>query len=110
MSMEKLGYIISEVPVLFLVIWFALRLIQYRRRRNQEPLYSARDEELLRPQNKLDLRSPLTRVKFARCILLATVATYVEFFALAQFGAAILCVALTLTTAGIVHRLLFATS
>ncbi len=105
--MEKLGYIISEAPVLFLLIWFAVRLVQYRRQRKQEPLYSAGDEALLFPQNKIDLRSPVTRVKFARCILLATAATYVEFAMLAQFGAAILCVAITVTTAGIVHRLLF---
>ena len=104
--MEKLGYIISEAPVLFLVIWFAVRLVQYRRYRNKLPMFSERDEALLFPQNKISLRSPLRRVKFARCILLATAATYVEFLALAPFGAAILCVALMLTTAGIVHRVL----
>lgn len=49
----------------------------------------------------------MLRVRFARCILLATAATYVEFVVLAPFGAAILSVALVLTTAGIVHSLLF---
>jgi len=105
--MEKLGYIISEAPVLFLVIWFAVRLVQFRRHRNKQPMFSARDKALLFPQNQISLRSPVVRVKFARCILLATAATYVEFLALAPFGAAILCVALTLTTAGIVHQVLF---
>ncbi len=105
--MEKLGYIISEAPVLFLLIWFTLRLVHFRRRRKQEPRFSAGDQALLFPNRKIDLRSPIMRVKFARCILLATGATYVEFLFLAQFGAAILCVALTLTTAGIVHRMLF---
>lgn len=104
--MEKLGYIISEAPVLFLVIWFALRLVQYRRYRNKQPLFSDRDRELLFPQNKLDLRSPMVRVRLARCILLVTAATYVEFLVLAPFGAAILAVSLMLTSAGVVHEVL----
>jgi hypothetical protein len=105
--MDKLGYLISEAPVFFLVIWFAVRFVQYRRRRNNQPLFSERDTALLFPQNKIDLRSPALRVRFARCILLATAATYLEFLMLAPFGAAILCITLVLTTAGIVHGILF---
>lgn len=105
--MENFGYIISEAPVLFFVIWIAVRLVQYRRYRKKQPLFSERDEALLFPQNKINLRSPIRRVKFARCILLATAATYVEFLMLAPLGAAILCVALVLTTAGIVQGILF---
>ena len=105
--MDKLGYIISEAPVFFLVIWVAVRLVQYRRYRNKQPLFSERDRAMLFPENKVDLRSPALRVKFARCILLATAATYVEFLMLAPLGAAILCVALVLTTAGIVQGILF---
>lgn len=104
--MEKLGYIISEAPVLILMIWFAVRIVQYRRRRDQRPMFSEQDHALLFPKSKVSLRSPMVRVRFARCLLLATAATYVEFLVLAPFGAAILCVALTLTTAGIVHRVL----
>ena len=105
--MDKLGYIISEAPVFFLVIWVAVRLVQYRRYRNKQPLFSERDRAMLFPENKIDLRSPVLRVRFARCILLATAATYVEFLMLAPLGAAILCVALVLTTAGIVQGILF---
>ena len=105
--MDKLGYIISEAPVFFLVIWVAVRLVQYRRYRNKQPLFSERDRAMLFPENKIDLRSPALRVKFARCILLATAATYVEFLMLAPLGAAILCIALVLTTAGIVQGILF---
>jgi hypothetical protein len=106
-NMDKLGYIISEAPVFFLVIWLAIKLVKYRRRRNQQPLFSDRDKALLFPQNKIDLRSPVLRIRFARCILLATAATYLEFLMLAPFGAAILCITLVLTTAGIVHGVLF---
>jgi hypothetical protein len=102
--MENLGYIISEAPVLFLIIWFAVRLVQYRRYRNKQPIYSERDAALLSPQSKFDLRSPMSRVKLARCILLATAAFYVEFLILAPFGAAILCTALMLTSAALVHN------
>jgi hypothetical protein len=105
--MDNLGYIISEAPVFFLVIWVAVRLVQYRRYRNKQPLFSERDRAMLFPENKVDLRSPALRVKFARCILLATAATYVEFLMLAPLGAAILCIALVLTTAGIVQGILF---
>lgn len=105
--MDKIGYIISEAPVLILVIWGAICLIRYRRWRRQEPLYSADDAALFFPQNKIDLRSPATWLKFARCIALATAATCVEFLTLAEFGAAILSVSLMLTTAGIIHRVLF---
>lgn len=105
--MEKIGYIISELPALFLIIWFTIRVIRFRRRRKQQPLFSAQDAALLFPRIKIDLRSPITRIKFARCILLATAATCVEFLVLAQFGAAILSGALTLTTAAILHRVLF---
>ena len=105
--MEKLGYILSEAPVFFLVIWFAVKLVQYRRRRNKQPLYSERDKAFLFPPTQINLRSPVLRVRFARCILLATAATYVEFLMLAPFGAAILSIALVLTTAGIVNGILF---
>jgi len=105
--MEKLGYIISEAPVLFFVIWVAVRLVQYRRYRKQQPLFSERDKAFLFPHKKVDLRSPIRRVKFARCILYATAATYIEFVLLAPFGAAIMCVALVLTTAGIVNGVMF---
>ena len=89
------------------MIWVAVRLVQYRRYRKKQPLFSERDRAMLFPENKIDLRSPVLRVRFARCILLATAATYVEFLMLAPLGAAILCVALVLTTAGIVHGILF---
>jgi len=104
--MEKLGYIISETLVLFFMIWVAVRLVQYRRYRNKQPLFSERDAALLFPRGKFDLRSSIRRVKFARCILLATAATHLEFLVLAPFGAAILSVALVLTTAGIVNTIL----
>jgi hypothetical protein len=102
--MDKLGYILSEVPVLFLIIWFAVRLVQYRRYRNKQPIYSERDAALLYPPTKFDLRSPMSRVRLARCILLATAAFYVEFLILAPLGAAILCASLMLTTAALVQN------
>jgi len=105
--MDQLGYIISEAPVFLLVIWFAVRVVQFRRYLNHQPLFSDRDKALLCPQTKIDLRSPERRVKFARCILFATAATYIEFLVVAPLGAAIMAVTLMLTTAGIVHGVLF---
>jgi hypothetical protein len=102
--MENLGYIISEAPVLFLIIWFGVRLVHVRRYRNKQPIYSERDAALLYPQTNFDLRSPMSRVRLARCILFATAAFYVEFLILAPFGAAILCASLMLTTAALVQN------
>jgi hypothetical protein len=99
--MEKLGYILWEAPVFFLVIWFGIRLVHYRRYRRNQPIYSDKDRQLLFSRAKTTLEPPLFRLRLARAILAATAATYLEVLALAPFGAAILSAALLLTTAAI---------
>jgi hypothetical protein len=101
--MEKLGYILSEAPVFFLVVWFGIRLVHYRRYRRNQPIYSEKDRQLLFSRAKTSLEPPVFRVRFARAILAATAATYFEILALAPFGAAILTAALLLTSAAITH-------
>ncbi|HYJ14923.1 MAG TPA: hypothetical protein VE170_05495 [Candidatus Limnocylindria bacterium] len=108
--MEKFGYLLSEIPVLFLIIWFAVRFVQYRRYRNKQPIFSEKDVALLYPPTKFDLRSPMSRLRLARCILLATAAFYVEFLILAPLGAAILCASLMLTTAALVQNFILSPS
>jgi hypothetical protein len=102
-TMDKIGYILSEVPVLLFVIWFAFRLVQYRRYRRNQPIYSDKDRQLLFSRTKTTLEPPVFRLGLARAILAATVATYFEILTLAPFGAAILSTALVLTNAAIVR-------
>jgi hypothetical protein len=104
--MDEIGYVLSEVPVLLFVIWFALRLVQYRRYRRNQPIYSDSDRQLLFSKTKTTLEPPVFRLGLARAILAATAVTYVEILTLASFGAAILSAALLLTSAAIVRRFL----
>jgi len=103
--MEKLGYIISEAPVFFFIMWLGIRLVHIRRYRNNRPLTTERDWRMLYDSAKLSLVSPIMRLKLARSILAATAAIYVEFLILAPFGAGILSAAVLLTAASIVQRI-----
>jgi hypothetical protein len=104
--MEKLGYILSEAPVFFFVMWLGIRLVHIRRYRKNEPLYTEHDWRMLYDRAKLSLVSPIMRLKLARSILAATAAIYVEYLVLAPFGAGILSAAVLVTTASIVQRIL----
>jgi hypothetical protein len=100
--MDRIGYVLSEIPVLLFVIWFAFRLVQYRRYRRNQPIYSDKDRQLLFSKTKTTLEQPVF-LGLARAILAATAATYLEILMLAPFGAAILSAALLLTSAAIVR-------
>jgi hypothetical protein len=101
-TMDEIGYVLSEVPVLLFVIWFAFRLVQYRRYRRNQPIYSDKDRQLLFSKTKTTLEQPVF-LGLARAILAATAATYLEILTLAHFGAAILSATLLLTSAAIVR-------
>jgi hypothetical protein len=98
--MDEIGYVLSEVPVLLFVIWFAVRLIQHRRYRRNQPIYSDKDRQLLFSKTP---EAPVFCLGLARAILAATAVTYLEILTLAPFGAAILSAALLLTSAASVR-------
>ena len=104
--MEKLGYIISEAPVFFFIMWLGIRLVHIRRYRENRPLVTEHDWRMLYDRAKLSFVSPIMRLKLARSILAATAAVYVEFLILAPLGAGILSAAILLTTASIVKGIL----
>lgn len=106
MLMEKMGYILSEAPVLLLVVWFAVRLFQFRRRRNKRPLFSETDRQLLFGGAKNNSTRLRTYLKLFVAVLATVAAGFVEMMALAPLGSAILTGALLLTSAAIVHQLL----
>jgi hypothetical protein len=104
--MEKLGYFLSEAPVLFLVGWFAFRLVQYRRYRNKQPLHTERDWQLLFCGSSNETVSRRKILKFGLASCLATIAGAIEILLLGQFGAAILAGSFLLTVATIVNNIL----
>lgn len=107
MAMENLGYVLWEALVFFLVSWFALRLVQYRRYCRNQPAFTDQDHQLLFRGAKANLASPVFRLKMARAILAVTAAMYVEFLVFAPLGAAILAGVVLLTSAAIVRTLMF---
>jgi len=104
--MEKIGYVLAEAPVFCFMIWFSIRLIQYRRSRDNRPIYGDRDRRMLFDAAKYPRGTRIFRFKLALTIAAVTAAALVEFIVLASLGAAILSGALLFTSAAIVYRLL----
>ncbi len=106
MLMDKLGYLLSEIPALFFIVWFAIRFFQFRRRQNHQPSYSQTDKELLfgtrrRRRAKIELY-----LRLALAIVAVSAIGVLEFLVLAPLGAAIVTTSLVLTSTAIVHHLL----
>lgn len=106
MFMEKIGFILSEAPVLFFMIWFAVRLIQYRRRRSHQPAFSDADRRLLFGTDRRRSESATFYFKFALAVIATALVAVLEFIALAPLGAALLTGTLLLTSATIVRQIL----
>ena len=106
MLMEKIGYILSEAPVFFFMIWFAIRLVQYRRRRRHQPVFSDADRRLLFGTDRRRSESATFYLKFALAIVATALVAVLEFITLAPLGAALLTGALLLTCATIVQQIL----
>ncbi len=104
--MDRIGYLLSEVPVLFFVIWFAIRLVQYRRYRNNLPIITENDRRMLFQRPKEHAGSFRFCLRLILAILSVTAVGYLQFITLAPLGAAILSGTLLLTSATIVRRLL----
>jgi hypothetical protein len=88
------------------MIWFAIRLIQYRRRRKREPVFSDVDRRLLFGSDRRRSESATFYLKFILAIVATTLVGMLEFIALAPLGAALLAGALLLTSATIVRQIL----
>ena len=104
--MDRIGYFLSEAPVFFFVIWFSIRLVQYRRYRQNRPIFTENDRRMLFQRPKDQPSSFIFQLKLALAILAVTIVGYLQFIALAPLGAAILSCTLLLTSATIVRQLL----
>jgi len=106
MLMDQLGYILSEVPVLILMIWFAVRFVQLRRAREKRPAFSENDRRILFHAGRHQPRTWRFYSRFALAILALVTIGFLEIMAFAPFGAAIVSGILLLTAADIVRRIL----
>ena len=106
MLMDKLGYTLSEIPLLIFIVWFAVRFFQFCRRKNHQPSYSETDRELLfgKPRQRSAKTEVCLRLELA-IVAVATVGV-LELLVLAPLGAAIVTTSLVLTSTAIVHHLL----
>jgi hypothetical protein len=104
--MEKLGYLLSEAPVLIFVVWFATRLFQFRRRRKNQPSFAEPDRKLLFAGATVRPSPVAFYLKLSLAAVVATAASVIEFIILAPLGATIITGALILTSATIVHKVL----
>ena len=106
MLMDQLGYILSEAPVLILMVWFAVRFVQLRRARENRPVFSENDRRILFRADGHQPRTWRYYSRFALAILAVTIVGFLEIIAFAPFGAAIVSGVLLLTAADIVRRIL----
>jgi hypothetical protein len=104
--MDRIGYLLSEIPVFIFVIWFAVRLVQYRRYRNNLPIATENDRRMLFHRPKGRPGNFRFSMRLAIAILAVTAVGYLQFITLASLGAGILGGTLLLTAATIVRRLL----
>ena len=104
--MERIGYILSETPTYFLLIWFTVRFVQFRRWRRNQPIVSNEDRRLLHSRPRIDTRSLEFWIRFFVAVLAVATIGFLEIVVLGPLGAAILSGALLLTTVGLVRRIL----
>jgi cbb3-type cytochrome oxidase subunit 3 len=104
--MDKLGYLLSELPALFFIVWFAVRFFQFRRRKKNQPSYSEGDRELLFGAAKKHEAKRAVYLRLALAIIAVSTIGALEIFVLAPLGAAIITGSVLLTSTLIVHRLL----
>ena len=103
--MDRFGYLLSELPGLIFIVWFAVRFFQFRRRQNNQPSYSETDRQLLFGAPRQRLAKSAVYFRLALAIIAVTTIGVLEILVLAPFGAAIITTSLLLTSTAIVHSL-----
>jgi len=106
MFMDNLGYLLSELPTLIFVVWFAVRFFQFRRRQKNQPTYSETDRRLLFGTTKQPSANAAVYIRLVLPIVAVITTSVLEIIVLAPLGAAILTGLLLLTSTAIVRHLL----
>ncbi len=106
MFMEKLGYILSEAPILILAVWSAVWIVRWRRSRENRPWFNHQDQRLLFHAAQYRPDTWQFYPRFILAVLAVAILGFVQITLLAPLGAAIGTGAFILTSAVIVHGVL----
>ena len=104
--MEELGHVLAELPVLVLMIWFAIKIVQWRRSRANRPRFSEDDRRILFRQSPYAPDNWRFYPRFTLAVLAVMISGFLQVTILAAFGAAIITAAFVLTSAAVVHGVL----
>ena len=102
MLLDRIGYILSEIFMLLVVISITKGIL--RLRRGQGQFLSRDDREVLFQPIKLTASTPMRFFRYAVIFTLVAAIGAIEIVILGQFGAAIVAGALLVTCTAIVHR------
>jgi hypothetical protein len=106
MFLEKLGYILSEAPVLILMVWSAVWIVRWRRSRDNRPWFNQQDQRLLFHAAEYRPNTWAFYPRFILAVLAVAILGFLQLVILAPLGAAIGTGAFILTSAVIVHGVL----
>jgi hypothetical protein len=104
--MEDLGYILSEAPLFVLIVWSTVKVIRWRRSRENRPGFSDNDKHVLFHAAQHAPQRRQFYLRFFLTVLAATALGLLLMVVLAPFGAAILAGVLVLTSAAVVHQIM----
>jgi len=106
MFLEKLGYILSEAPVLILMVWSAVWIVRWRRSRENRPWFNQQDQRLLFHAAEYRPNTWAFYPRFILAVFAVAILGFIQLVILAPLGAAIGTGAFILTSAVIVHGVL----
>jgi hypothetical protein len=106
MLMEKLGYLLSELPVLALMIWVAVKIVYWRRGRENRPRFNEGDRRMLFQAAQYGPDHWQFYPRFVLAVLAVSILGFLQTVVLAPLGAAIVTGAFVLTSTAIVHGVL----
>lgn len=107
MLVEKLGYALSELPVLILMIWLAVKIVRWCRVRDGRPPFDEADRRIVSRAARYRPDNWRFYPRFALAVLGVAIAGGLQIMILAPVGAAIVTGVFVLTSAAIVHGALF---
>lgn len=102
--MEHSGYYLWEGITFLTILFVASGVLVLRRRASGRPAFSDGDRQLFFGHPEVRVSMPKLCINFGVALLLCYLASFLEYLALARFGASILATAQLLTLLAIVKR------
>lgn len=104
MLLDRIGYILSEIFMLLVVISITKGILRLRRGRDPRRFLGRSDREKFFQPIKLTASAPTRFFRYAVIFILVATIGPIEIVVLSQFGAAIISGVLLVTCATIVYR------